>query len=177
MRALPVQQLMMVKKKKREKLLRRLKQLYVLEFLNIFFLPLVFWYMGHQSGQEFGPNSIVAMILNGILLFEGSYLWFCISRQLRGVRQHDFIQSFKVLKVVNYVLFAFAVIAIIFIPFSGTFDKIVTTFFFVLAVLEQINYFEVQLMYDNGEDLQYLRRHKRLKVATLKRLMQERDSD
>lgn len=160
---------------KRDKLLRRLKQLYVLEFLNIFWLPLVFWYMGHQTGQEFGPNSIVTIVLNGILLFEGSYLWFCISRQLRGKNRHDFLRLFEVLKVVNYGLFAFVILAIVFVPFNSTFDKSVTTFFFVLALLEQINYFEVQLMYDNKKDLQYLRTHKRLKVATLRRLMQERD--
>jgi len=41
-------------------------------------------------------------------------------------------------------------------------------------MLEQINYFEVQLMYDNKEDLKYLKKYKRLKVATLKKLMQDK---
>ena len=86
----------------RDKLPRRLRQLYVVEFINVFWLPLAFWFVGQISNQELGLNSIVAMILNGILLMEGSYLWLCISRQLRAKRQYDFTQIFRVLKVLNF---------------------------------------------------------------------------
>src|SRR3546814_9489880 len=133
---------------KRDKLLGRLRQLYVVEFINVFWLPFGFWIIGRISNQEFGLNSIVAMILNGILLIEGSYLWLCISRQLRLKRQHNFIQLFRVLKILNYGFFILTIITISFSPFRGIFDRIVTTLFVVLAVLEHINYFEVQLMYE-----------------------------
>lgn len=158
----------------RDKLKRRLRQLYVLEFLNVFWLPVQFWIIGRIFNQEFGLNSIVAMLLNGILLIEGSYLWLCISRQLRLKRQHDFIPIFRVLKILNFGFFTFTIIAISFIPFSGTFDGIVTTLFVLLAVLEHINYFEIQLMYDNENDKKYLRQYKRLKVAKLKKIMKMR---
>jgi hypothetical protein len=155
----------------RKKLLARIRQLYILEFINVFWLPFAFWIMGWMHNQAFGLNSIVAMILNGILLVQGSYFWFCISWQLRFKRQYEFIKTFRVLKVLNFGFFIIAFITISFSPFSGTFDKIVTTIFTLLAVLEHINYFEIQLMYDNENDKKYLKQHKRLKVAKLKKMM------
>jgi hypothetical protein len=130
--------------------------------------------MGRISNEEFGLNSIVAMILNGILLIEGSYLWLCISRQLRLKRQHDFTQIFRVLKILNFGFFTLTIITISLTPFSGTFDRIVTTLFILLAVLEHINYFEVQLMYDNQNDKKYITKYKRLKAAKLKKIMKIR---
>jgi NhaP-type Na+/H+ or K+/H+ antiporter len=158
----------------RDKLIRRLRQLYVVEFMNVFWLPLAFWIMGRVSNEEFGLNSIVAMTVNGILLMEGSYLWLCISRQLRLKKQHDFTQIFRVLKVLNFGFFTLAIITISLTPFSGTFDRIVTILFILLAVLEHINYFEVQLMYDNQNDKKYLTQYKRLKEAKLKKIMKIR---
>jgi hypothetical protein len=155
----------------RDKLIQKIRLLYIVEFINIFWLPLAFWIMGRSNHQEFGFNSIVAMILNGILLMEGSYFWLCIYRRLRLKRQHGFIQTFRVLKILNFGLFILTIIIICFSPFSGTFDKIVTTIFMLLAVLEHINYFEIQLMYDNENDKKYIRQYKRLKVAKLKKIM------
>ncbi len=156
---------------KRDKLIVRLRQLYVVEFINVFWLPLAFWIMGRVNNQSFGLNSIVAMILNGILLTEGSYLWFSISKLLRHKGQYTFIKAFRILKKLNFGLFILTLIIFTLIPFSGTFDKIVTILFTLLAVLEHINYFEIQLMYDNENDKKYLRQYKRLKVAKLKKIM------
>ena len=158
----------------RDKLIRRLRQLYVVEFINVFWLPLAFLIMGRLINEELGLNSIVAMILNGILLIEGSYLWLSISRRLRLKRPHDFPQIFRVLKILNFVFFTLTIITISFTPFSGIFDSIVTTLFILLAVLEHINYFEVQLMYDNQNDKKYITQYKRLKVAKLKKIMKIR---
>jgi hypothetical protein len=156
---------------KKDKLANRLRQLYILEFLNIFFLPLVFWFFGQSRNQELGLNAMASMTLNGVLLFEGSYLWFCISRLLKTREQHNFIRTFKILKKLNFGLFAVTIIIFSLSPFVGVFDKIGTALFFGLAVLEHINYFEIQLMYDNKNDIKYLVRYRRLKIAKLKRLM------
>jgi hypothetical protein len=45
----------------------------------------------------------------------------------------------------------------------------------VAAVLEYINYFQVQLMYDNRADVQYLLAHRRLKRGLIARSMRARD--
>jgi hypothetical protein len=127
--------------------------------------------MGRVNNQSFGLNSIVAMVFNGVLLLEGSYLWFSLSKLLQLKSQYSLIKIFRVLKKLNFGLFTLTIIIIALNPFSGTFDKIATTFFILLAVLEHINYFEIQLMYDNENDKKYLRKYKRLKVAKLKKLM------
>ena len=156
---------------KRDKLIVRLRQLYIVEFINVFWLPLACWIIGRTTNQAFGLNSIVAMTLNGILLVEGSYLWFSISRLLRFKGQYNFVKTFRVLKKLNFGFFLLTIITITFNPFSGTFDKIVTTIFTSLAVLEHVNYFEIQLMYDNENDKKYLKLYKKLKVAKLKKMM------
>ncbi|RPH32680.1 MAG: hypothetical protein EHM93_08145 [Bacteroidales bacterium] len=156
---------------KKDKLLSRLKQLYLLEFCNIFLLPFVFWLFGQPHNHVLGQNTIVAMALNGVLLLEGSYLWFRISRKLRFKEQFDFGRTFKMLKILNFGLLALTIIIFIVNPFQGAYDKIGTTLFLLLAVLEHINYFEIQLMYDNSNDLKYIRQYRRFKVAKLKRLM------
>jgi hypothetical protein len=159
---------------KREKLIVRLRQLCVVEFINVFLLPFAAWFWGRVNNQVFGLNSIIAMILSGILLIEGSYLWLSISILLKNKGHYNFIKTFRVLKKLNFGLFTLTFITIIFIPFSGTFDKIVTIIFTSLATLEHINYFEIQLMYDNENDKKYLRQYKRLKVAKLKKIMTTR---
>lgn len=156
---------------KRDKLIIRLRQLYLVEFINVFWLPLGFWIMGRLSNQKFGLHSIAAMIFNGIILIEGSYLWFCISRKLKFKGQYNFIKTFRILKKLNFCFFTLTITTLAISPFIGTFDKIVTTIFILLAVLEHVNYFEIQLMYDNENDKKYLRKYRRLKVAKLKKLM------
>ena len=156
---------------KRDKLTVRLRQLYIVEFINVFWLPLAFWIMGRVNNQSFGLNSIIAMIFNGILLIEGSYLWFSISKRLRLKGEHNFIKVFRALRKLNFLLFTLIITVISFNPFSGPFDRIVTAAFILLAILEYINYFEIQLMYDNENDKKYLRQYKRLKVAKLKKMM------
>jgi len=158
-------------KMRKDRLISRLRQLYILEFFNIFFLPFAFWLFGHSRNQDLGVNSFVTMTLNGILLFEGSYLWFCILRQLITKEQFDFIRTFKALKTLNFGLFILTAVILALNPFLGTLDKIGTTLFFGLAILEHVNYFEIQLMYDNKNDINYIRQHRRLKVAKLKRLL------
>jgi len=156
---------------KKYRLINRLRQLYILEFLNAFLLPFGFWLFSSSRNQELGLNTIAAMTLNAILLFEGGYLWFSITRQLQHNGNYDFIRILKKLKAFNFGLGILMVMILIVTPFVSTLDRIGTALFFSLAVLEHVNYFEFQLMYDSKNDIQYLWRYKRLKVAKLKRLM------
>ena len=55
-------------------------------------------------------------------------------------------------------------------PFLSSYDKIGAIGFTVLAILEHINYFEIQLMYDNKNGLKYLRQFG-LKRSKLKMLL------
>lgn len=111
------------------------------------------------------------MSLSGILLLQGSYLWFKISRQLSITTSESLKSIFKKLKLINIILITATVIFIWIYPFKGNWDKYGTIGFLSLAILEYINYFEFQLMYDNQNDLNYLRRFRRLKKAKLKGLL------
>lgn len=140
-----------------------------MEFFNAFFLPFVFVTYCYVHDQGVGFNSIMAMALNGIILMEGSFLWFGISRQITNSKADNFFTAFRNLKRGNLILIALTIVAMLTYPFSSSFDRVGAIAFFSLAVLEHINYFEYQLMYDNKSDLAYLRRFgiKKSKLKTL----------
>ena len=156
---------------RKEKLIGRLKTLYSLEFINAFFLPFIFLTYCYVHDESVGLNSLSALTLYGILLLEGSYFWFSVSRQLRTTNLNDLKKTFKRLKTINLVLILIEIMFIIIHPFNGTWDMYGTLLFLSLAVLEHVNYFEFQLMYDNKNDLIYLRQYGRLKKSKLKRIL------
>jgi hypothetical protein len=51
--------------------------------------------------------------------------------------------------------------------FRSSLDVVAGLGLYTLAVLEQINYYHYQLMYDRAADVRYLVAHKRLKCAKL----------
>ncbi|MGL6101949.1 MAG: general stress protein, partial [Exiguobacterium acetylicum] len=55
------------------------------------------------------------------------------------------------------------------LPVSGT---QLALLLYVFAILEYINYFHIQLMYDNRSDVQYLIQNRRLKRSALNKDMQ-----
>lgn len=133
-------------------------------------MPFAFCVYSSYKSQAIGLNSSGAMTLNGVLLLEGSYFWYVIGRQLVINEKKELTRHFAILKKVNFVLFAIVISVIAFVPFEGTYDKIGTTFFLLMAILEHINYFEKQLMYDNKNDLNYLFKYG-LKKSKLNRLI------
>ena len=157
----------------KKRLLKRLRMLYTLEFINIFLLPFSFLFICFMLKQDVGYISGTMMILNGILLLEGSYFWFCMHRVVSKKKKLNFIQHFKILKYFNFTLLLIALYAIMRYHFQGIADIIGTILFLSLAIAEHINYFEFQLMYDNDNDRSYLKLNKGLKKATLKKLMRK----
>jgi hypothetical protein len=158
----------------KEKLIKRLKQHYLIEFLNIFLLPFSFCISCFILKQSIGINSIIAMLLSGLLLLEGSYFWFKVYQRIttRNLSDSSKIREiFSFLKNVNYILFILTVTVVIIYPFVSNLDKIGTFLFLILAILEHINYFEFQLMYDSENDKAFLKQFKRLKKSKLKTLL------
>ena len=112
------------------------------------------------------------MTLNGGLLLEGSLFWFIVTRRMTIQNETKPYKIFTVLKNVNICLFAITLAIISINPFSGSLDKVGAVVFLLFSIFEHINYFELQLMYDNKSDLQYLIRFRCLKKVKLKRIMQ-----
>ena len=157
----------------RKTLIKKIKELCVFELINVFWLPFCFWLICYINGQRIGQNTISAMILSGVLLLEGSLFWFMVLQQLKKKTTFTSIYIFKLLKVVNIVLMLVTLILIINTAFEGVLDLIGTCVFFLLAVLEHINYFEVQLMYSSENDKAYWKQNRRLKTSKLKKLLRK----
>lgn len=158
----------------RSKLVMRIKQHYIMEFINVFLFPICFLIISKLINRPIGQNSIVAMILNGVILLEGSYFWFMIYTRLvshNTDKQTRVVSIYRKLKILNIALFVLAIFHFMTNTFYGFFDIVVTVIFLILAILEHINYFEIQLMYDSYNDKMYFKRYRKLKVSKLKAIM------
>jgi hypothetical protein len=64
-----------------------------------------------------------------------------------------------------------AIKALVSTAFSSRLDLVAGAAFYLLAVLEQVNYYHVQLMYDYPPDWRHLVQEKRLKRSSLSRAL------
>ncbi len=136
---------------------RRLRSLALLELLNIP-LQAVVWF--GAVGLPVTAANAVGFALFALLLVEGAGYWVAKLRRtaapgtpLPGVR------AFAAVRVLNVPLLAAGVLftawAVRSDPGSGSLPGLG---FALFAVLEHVNYFHWQLMYDTGEDLRRLGR-------------------
>jgi len=164
--------------KRREKvqrgLIRRLRYLWTFELFDSLFLPALAVWLARFLDQPLGVTSIYAMALTACILLQGALYWWMrldgVKRQRRLVRSR--FAAFAVLRGINWsllgiggVLLLLALLRIV--PWASSMDGVVAFCFWVLALLEQINYYCWQLMYDCPSDGDYLRRQKRLRRASL----------
>lgn len=151
----------------KHRLLRRFRQLAILEAINVFLLPMAYINACINAHQPFGAKAVVAMVVNGILLLQGAYWWHTCRRQLQGESIIHTIPTFRRLRVMAALSLVASTVAVVSIPALSNADRWGAIGFLSLAILEYINYYVVQLMYDNPADWRYLLQHKRLKPASL----------
>ncbi|MCU0465801.1 MAG: hypothetical protein MUF38_14695 [Anaerolineae bacterium] len=72
-------------------------------------------------------------------------------------------------KVIPFFLLGTALVILVRSWVAGTGETLFNIGLFVLAVLEYINYFHVQLMYDTPYDIRFLLRQKKLKQGLIPR--------
>jgi hypothetical protein len=110
------------------------------------------------------------------LLVQGIMYWYSKWRRLRSentsVTPIAIVQRLKKVQIWNIVL-------MIVVPFIFVFDLVkwypslplkglsLSAFIYLFAILEYINYFHIQLSYDNRSDMKYLVKSKKLKQASL----------
>jgi len=118
----------------------------------------------------------VSLILLELLLLQGSYYWY--SKRERLKRENSSITPVHVVRrlhrfqkinggIIVLAVMAFAVDVWRWHPVYPVNGLKVSGFLFVFAVLEYINYFYLQLSYDNRSDVQYLVRNKKLKRSSM----------
>lgn len=135
---------------------RRLRSLALLELANIP-LQFVIWFRIIDLPVT-APN-IVGFALFAILLVEGTAYWTAKLRQPPGAPLPG-ASAFAAARRGNLVLLP---AGLLYVGWSvgrdpGA-DNLLGLGFALFAVLEHVNYFHIQLMYDNAEDLRYLRTH------------------
>jgi len=115
------------------------------------------------------------------ILIQGTHYWRLKLHSIKGekIDQEFQINLFKKFKSSNQILgigipIVFA-IQWYFDPemFSKTSIFYWSLFTNAFAIVEHINYYHKQISYDNPYDWQYLKRNKRLKVASLKKDIEE----
>lgn len=135
---------------------RRLRSLAMFELLNILLQAWVWFSL--MDLPVTAPN-LVGFTLFALLLVEGAGYWAAKLRQVRGhARGLPAERVFRVARAVNPIMLAAGLAitgyAAATDPGRGTWPGLG---FAAFAVLEHVNYFHVQLMYDTSADLRRLR--------------------
>lgn len=141
----------------RSALRRRLRSLLILEIVNI---PLQAWIWFSLIGLPVTPAGLVGFALFSLLLLQGAGYWAVKVHQLgHATVAPKGLGFFAVARFADVPVLAgglgYTVYAVISDPGAGSIPGLC---FAVFAVLEYVNYFHVQLMYDNAADLCRLRK-------------------
>ncbi|GEK20350.1 hypothetical protein [Cellulomonas xylanilytica] len=131
---------------------RRLWSLATGELVSIVVLP---WVAYGLIGLPLSPANVLGTALALFVLLQGSVYWLLKLRRPAAPRG---MQVYAVLRWLNPVLLAVALPPLVVAVVNGPADEAIAGLvFWVLAVLEHVNYFHTQLMYDNATDLRRLR--------------------
>jgi len=169
---------------RKEKLIKRLRYLWTWELFDSFFLPAVVIFSAKTLQRPLGLFTICSAGLVTWILWQGTAYW---RLKLRAVQTDSEIgakplcralPALAVLKKVNWVLIGMLPVllagqGLIGTAFRSGFDVIAGLGLYVLAVLEQVNYYHYQLMYDYPPDWRYLVEHKKLKRSSLNRALEK----
>jgi hypothetical protein len=135
---------------------QRLRSLACLELLNIP-LQAVIWF--GVVGFPVTAANIVGFALFALVLLEGAGYWFAKLRRLASRRRSlPGAGAFVIARKSNVALLTVGLLfigwTVVTDPGAGSWPGLA---FGLFAVLEHVNYFHVQLMYDTAKDFRYLR--------------------
>jgi len=158
-------------------LAKRFQKLAMLELLNgVVIFPGFLIFMSRNVPITI--YSILALLTVSVLLIIGTIFFFLKSRDLKN--RTNTLQHYETaFRALRWII-PLALLIVFIILYGNIFanrtidtdnlpDIVIRSLLFLLAVLEYINYFHLQLMYDNQKDLAYLMRHKRLKQGVMVR--------
>ncbi|NLT73546.1 MAG: hypothetical protein GXX94_05040 [Chloroflexi bacterium] len=169
----------------RGKLLRRLQYLWIGEAANVIVQPGVVVVLQRTLGQPVGLAGWYGLGLTVWIVCQGAIYW---RRKARALRRDSRLEPatlrlFSVFKALNWALLGglplvlCSRVAAGVAVFASPLDGLVAYAYGLLALGEQINYYYLQLAYDNRADLAWLWLHRRLKEPALARdlRLDERD--
>lgn len=158
---------------------KRFKYLYTGErFAIILFIPLsyIINYV-YPNLQLYSLLSFwISFFLLLFILIQGTYYWHSKWKRLitenKSTTPIKTVKLLKKMKTINVGLIIFSVILFVIdmlihypdLPINGL---IISGFIYIFAILEFINYFYIQLSYDNLSDIRYLLKTKKFKRSCL----------
>lgn len=159
----------------KRRLRKRLNYLWTFELANaLLVFPGVYYFI--SLNYRLGWFSFISLAVVCAILIIGAAFWFLKKRTLDGSEflfqlsvRHFFRASKIVFGAALLVLFVLFVIRAFGQKAVPPADLVVGSILTILVGLEYVNYYFVQLSYDNRADIQYLLRHRRLKRAIMVR--------
>lgn len=167
----------------KKRLIKRLNSYYQLEGMNaVFFFCLSIYIIYNNELRDviFLTFGLWFMVF---VLIQGTIYWKLKLKSLKSetINHNYFVVLFKRFKYSNLVLgFMIPILFLIQWFASGKtleWNSILFWGWFtnLFALIEHYNYYNRQLMYDNPHDWKYLKRNKRLKIASLKKDLEEQE--
>ncbi len=156
------------------RLIRRLRYLCYGELLNVFAVPAALWFFAVKNGETPGLISNIAALLVSFVLLQGVAYWHLKLKATQTNTQIPLAQIalFRPMRTLNWiVLVAWWVVAFATGP-HAQFEWGVGIFLWTLVLLEQINYYYNQLMYDFSADWRRLLKTKTLRKPSLRRQLE-----
>lgn len=154
-------------------LIARYRYLWTWELANAF---VVFPITVIIIGQHFAVSlsTVLGLLALCSVLITGAAFAFLKYRDLKHqtTRIQRYKSTFYMLRwAIPILLFSVLMVGCFYTLTSGASGWLFALVLYLLAVAEYINYFHVQLMYDNPPDIRYLRQHKQLKRGLIARYL------
>ena len=120
----------------------------------------------------------ISFFLLEFLLLQGTIYWYSKLKRLRieniSMTPVWIVRLLKRLKLINIILVFVSIVMFVidFLQFYSSLPikgLIIAAFIYIFAVLEFINYFYIQLSYDNISDIKYLLKTKKLKQSCIRK--------
>ena len=151
----------------------RLTYLWRVELIGALVWSLLVWLWWDRA--RLGMGTLAGLGLVVFILMQGSLYWYLklrVVRRRRLLSKPTCVRLFKVLRTVNQIMLAISG-GYYLVRTSGTIgsDLKVGIIFWVLAVLEYVNYFHRQLLYDSTTEMRHVLRNRKLKISSLARDM------
>lgn len=163
----------------KKRLENRLKYLYSGElFALILFIPLS--YLLNSTYPDLYLYSLysfwTSFLFLEFLLLQGVFYWYTKLKKLRtensSITPIKTIRLLKIFKTANFALIIISIIMFALDIVNWNFDLptgglLIAGFIYFFAILEFINYYYVQISYDNSSDIRYLLKTKKLKKSCI----------